>query len=312
MIPLIVIEGPTAVGKSRLALQLAELFATEIISADSRQIYRFMDIGTAKPSSEDRAKITHHLIDIVNPNEEYSAGQFSVAADKLIKQLHAGGKLPVICGGTGFYIKALLEGLFEAPSIPGKIRSDLEELEDKKGTEYLYQMLKKVDPPSADRIHQKDSYRIKRALEVWIATGKGIGEHWESQDKRKQQYNPLRILISEEREILYERINSRMERMIKEGLIDELRSLLAAGYHQDDPGLTSVGYREFLPFIKENDSFISCLEKAKKDSRNYAKRQFTWYRKVNFDLNIQSNHYQTDEIADKIKIFLESGKKALS
>ncbi|MBW6514989.1 MAG: tRNA (adenosine(37)-N6)-dimethylallyltransferase MiaA [Candidatus Cloacimonetes bacterium] len=312
MIPLIIIEGPTAAGKSFLAIQIAEALETEIISADSRQIYRYMNIGTAKPTKQERERIKHHLIDIVEPNEEYSAGQFSSDADTILKQLNSEGKIPIICGGTGFYIKSLLEGLFAAPEIPEKIRTDLEELEDSKGTDYLFQMLLNVDPNSADRIHQNDSYRIKRALEVWIATGKSLGEHWENQEKIEKKYNTCRIMVTEDRQILYERINSRLEKMIQDGLINEIKQILEAGYSEDDPGITSVGYREFIPFIKENTSFLTCLEEAKKDTRNYAKRQLTWYRKVFFDMIIHITDYKVHDLLDRIKYFLESEDKALS
>ena len=312
MIPIIVIEGPTAAGKSQIANSLAEAFGTEIISADSRQIYRLMDIGTAKPTKEERAITTYHLIDIVNPDEEYSAGQFASDAAKIIKDLHTAGKIPLICGGTGFYIKALLEGLFEAPEIPVEIRADLEDLEEQKGTEYLYQMLQKVDPPSSERIHPNDSYRIKRALEIWIATGKGLGEHWQEQEKPDQTYKPFRIMVTEERSLLYERINNRIELMIKDGLIDEIRHLLTSGYKETDPGMSSVGYREYIPFIKENSSFLSCVEEAKKDTRNYAKRQFTWYRRINFDLIVRSSDLNLLDLTAKIKKILDGDGKALS
>jgi len=311
MIPLIVIEGPTAAGKSRLALQLAERLGNEIISADSRQIYRYMDIGTAKPTIKERKRVVHHLIDIIEPWQEYSAGQFACDAAAIIRELQAERKVPIVCGGTGFYIKALLEGLFEVPKIPTQIRDDLKELEENKGTDYLYNMLKQVDPLSAERVHPNDSYRIKRALEVWIATGKGIGKHWEEQKSPIRKFNPFRIMVNEERELLYERINKRIDKMIDKGLIDEIRFLLEMGYKQDDPGMNSVGYREFIPFIRKNASFLSCLEEAKQNSRNYAKRQFTWYRKTNFDLVIESN-YDITRLSEKIKNYLEKSDKSLS
>lgn len=303
MIPLIVIEGPTASGKSEVAIQLAESFQTEIISADSRQIYRQMDIGTAKPSLEERERVTHHLIDIIDPDQEYNAGNFSSSASEIITNLHISGKIPVVCGGTGFYIKALLEGLFAVPEIPKEIREELETLEKEKGKEYLYQMLLKVDPQSAEKIHSNDCYRIKRALEVWIVTGRGIRELWKEQAK-DQVYKPFRLMVSEERAPLYERINLRMERMIKEGLIEEIRILLAR-YSEDVPGLKSVGYREFIPFLKRGIPFLNCLEEAKQATRNYAKRQFTWYRKVSFDRVIESKEFKASEIKDLIKKSLD-------
>jgi tRNA dimethylallyltransferase len=312
MKPLIIIEGPTASGKSGVALQLAEKIGTEIISADSRQVYRYMNIGTAKPSVSDRGKVVHHLVDIVDPDEEYSAGQFISDAEKIIKKLGEEGKVPIICGGTGFYVKALLEGLFAAPEIPLKVKKEIEELEDSKGTNYLHTMLKHIDPESALRVHPNDSYRIKRALEIWIATGEKVGELWQRQSKEDKRYDPFRIMITEERDVIYERINRRLEKMIKDGLIDEIKELIKKGYGEKDPGMTSVGYREFLPYVSSNDPFTLCLEEAKKNTRNYAKRQFTWYRKIVFDLVLRNEGSGSGFSDEILKKFYEKEKKSLS
>ena len=176
---LIIIQGPTAVGKSRLAMKIAEELDSSIISADSRQVYKYLNIGTAKPTLEDQNRIEHHLIDIVEPDEEYNAGTFSEDADKLIKEISLQNKIPIICGGTGFYIKALLEGIFKAPEIPTEIRQNLREAAEKKGTEFFYKKLKEIDPDSARRINENDANRIIRALEVYETTGKTITQSWQ-------------------------------------------------------------------------------------------------------------------------------------
>ncbi len=284
MIPILVIEGATATGKSKLALELAGKLNSEIISADSRQVYKYMDIGTAKPSMADRTAIPHHLIDVINPKQAYSAGSFINDATEAVSKIHSKGILPIISGGTGFYIKAFLNGLFEASESFLAARSAIEEIENSAGKVKLYNLLCEVDPDAVKRIHQNDIYRIKRALEVWKATGKPISKHWEEQKEVRSQYNCFRILIDIERDTLYERINQRMDKMIEMGLLPEIESLLEMGYDETSPGLSSLGYREFLPLIKKESNLAACLEMAKQNSRNYAKRQLTWYRKQNFDL----------------------------
>lgn len=315
-IPLIIIEGPTGSGKSSIAHDLAKKLKSEIISADSRQIYRYMDIGTAKPSKKAREEIPHHLIDIIDPNTEYSAGNFANDAALVIDEIYDRKektaneenplRIPVIAGGTGFYIQALLEGLCQAPPVNEEIRREVDSYEREKGTEYLYSVLKKVDPEAAERIHSNDNYRLKRSLEVWIATGKPMSAYWSEQKKQNNRYNAFRIYLDRSRDELYLRINRRMESMIEQGLIDEIRSLLEMGYKCDDPGLNSVGYKEYLPFILENQSFIECLEKAKQNTRNYAKRQITWYRKRHFDLKLDPAGTKIDKVYTEIKNYFAS------
>ncbi|MCB5231099.1 MAG: tRNA (adenosine(37)-N6)-dimethylallyltransferase MiaA [Candidatus Cloacimonas sp.] len=311
MIPIIVIEGPTASGKSRLALDLAQRLETEIISADSRQIYCFMDIGTAKPTLSDQKSVKHHMIDIINPDEEFNAGAFVDRAKKIIKNLHTKDKIPLICGGTGFYIKALLEGLFDTDEIDIKARESIIQLEKEKGAEHLYQLLSNVDPESAKQIHPNDSYRVKRALEVCISTGKSIREHWSEQDRSTQLFNPYRIMIVEERETLYNRINKRVEQMVEEGLIDEIQSLFDKGYKISDPGMNSVGYKEFFPYLKNNAPFDECQSEAQKNTRNYAKRQLTWYRKVNFQKLFNFSSYEPNLLLAEMRNYFESTQNEL-
>ena len=303
-IPLIIIQGPTAVGKSSIANKLALELHTEIISADSRQVYTYLDIGTEKPSKEIQSKIKHHLIDIVAPNEEYSAGDFIKDTEKLIYELHKKDKLPLIVGGTGFYIKALLEGIFKSPSIPREIREKLIQIAEEKGSEFLYEYLMEVDPSSAARTNPNDLHRTIRALEVYEATGKTITNLWQKNPSNKRNFKPFNILISEDREILYKRINHRADEMLKNGLLKEMKELLKKGYNEKSPGMNTVGYKELFPYFEKKRNLEECIQEIKKNTRNYAKRQFTWYRKIDFDLTLQSSNINFSIFLQKIREFI--------
>ncbi len=285
MIPVITIEGATASGKSALAIALAEALNTEIISADSRQVYRFMDIGTAKVTKEEQKRIKHHLIDIINPSENYNAGAFLKDASIIIEKLHSEGKIPVICGGTGLYVKALLKGLFTLPPLPEKIRHSLKQRLKNEGIAVLYAELLKLDPLFANKISENDTQRILRGLEVVMGTGIPLSDHWQKQ-KLSCKYNAFRILIDIPRPELYKRINLRMEKMLDQGLLDEIENLFALGYTENSPGLNCLGYKEFLPYFKKEAGIEECILSATQHQRNYAKRQVTWYRKCSFDLVI--------------------------
>jgi len=285
MIPVITIEGATASGKSALAIALAEALNTEIISADSRQVYRFMDIGTAKVTKEEQKRIKHHLIDIINPAENYNAGAFVKDASIIIEKLHSEGKIPVICGGTGLYVKALLKGLFTLPPLPEKIRHSLKQRLKNEGIAVLYAELLKLDPLFANKISENDTQRILRGLEVVMGTGIPLSDHWQKQ-KLSCKYNAFRILIDIPRPELYKRINLRMEKMLDQGLLDEIENLFALGYTENSPGLNCLGYKEFLPYFKKEAGIEECILSAAQHQRNYAKRQVTWYRKCTFDLVI--------------------------
>ena len=285
MIPVITIEGATASGKSALAIALAEALNTEIISADSRQVYRYMDIGTAKITKEEQKRVKHHLIDIINPNESYNAGAFVKDASIIIEKLYSEGKIPLICGGTGLYVKSLLKGLFSLPPLPKEIRQNLKQRLEKEGPAVLYAELLKLDPLFADKISENDTQRILRGLEVALGTGIPLSEHWQKQ-QLSCKYNAFRILIDIPRPELYKRINLRMEKMLAQGLLDEIEKLLAWGYEENSPGLNCLGYKEFLPYLQKKAELKDCVLMAAQHQRNYAKRQVTWYRKCSFDLVI--------------------------
>jgi len=263
-----------------------------------------MDIGTAKVSKNEQQRVKHHLIDIVNPDEKYSAGNFIKDASDVILKLHHQQKIPIICGGTGMYIKALTEGLFEHEPIPSTIKDELYEIYCQKGLDTLYDMLKEYDPVSASNIYPQDKQRILRALEVFKATGKPIRAHWDEQQERNP-YRVFNILINPDRSELYQRINERMDNMLRIGLIEEIHSLIDMGYNENDFGLNSVGYKEFFPFLNGKASLSICLELAKQHSRNYAKRQITWYKKCNFNFAFLKKYINISEIIHEIECFLE-------
>ncbi len=304
MIPIITIQGATASGKSRLAIELAEWLNTEIISVDSRQVYRYMDIGTAKPSKEEQNLIKHHLIDIINPNERYNAGLFIKEAHLVIEDIHKQGKIPILCGGTGLYIKSLKEGIFSIPDIPESIRIKLNTELLEKDLESLYHRLQNIDPRSAERIKPQDKQRILRALEVWEATGQRMSEHWEMQHK-ENQFQSFDLIIECDRSVLYERINSRLDIMVNQGLLEEIKSLFNMGYTKESFGLNTVGYKEFIPFLENQETYENCMGLAKQHSRNYAKRQITWYRNCNFNVALNQSLINISEVKSLLKIWLE-------
>ncbi len=304
-IPLIIIQGPTAIGKSRLAMKIAEKLNTSIISADSRQVYKYLNIGTAKPTIEEQKKIKHHLIDIVKPDEEYNAGTFAEDAEKIIAKISSQDKIPIICGGTGFYIKALLEGIFKAPEIPIEIRQSLRKAAAEKGTEFYYEKLKKIDPDSARRINENDENRIIRALEIYETTGKTITQLWKEDIREVRNFQTVNIMISEERKTLYEKINSRVDKMIDIGLMNEMKNLVKKGYKRLDPGMNTVGYKELYPFLEGNSELGICIDKIKQNTRNFAKQQFTWYRKIDFDLTLDSKSINFSNVYKEIMMKLQ-------
>jgi len=296
----ITIQGPTASGKSKLALELAEQLGTEIISADSRQVYKHLDIGTAKPDLEERKRVKHHLIDIVDPHEEYNAGKFCRDAEAITKKLNSKGKIPLIVGGTGFYIKALLDGLAAIPDIPADFRDDLWKKFDELSDQDLHEQLAEKDPVSAKRIVIQDRQKAIRALTVCEFTGLPISSFWQEISLQKR-INSFSIQIGSDREELYNKINNRVDKMLEIGLLQEIRGLLAKGYKKSDPGMRSVGYQEFIPFLESRADLQDCINLAKQHTRNYAKRQFTWLKKCEFDLTLLPNSINFLQIRKEIR-----------
>ena len=274
---LLVIVGPTAVGKTEVAVNLARRVKGEVISADSRQIYREMDIGTAKPSERIRKEIPHHLIDVVFPDEVFNAAEFGVRARSIIKRLQKERKLPILVGGSGLYIRAAVDGLFVGPGADWELRERLKEKARREGNESLYRDLKRIDPEAASRIHPNDQRRIIRALEVYELTGKKISSYQKERSARLS--GVVMIGLERKRESLYRLINERVDRMIGQGLIEEVKSLLDKGYSEDLPSMQGLGYRQIIGYLKGDYSKEEAIRLIKRDTRRFARRQLNWFKK---------------------------------
>ena len=283
--PLVILVGPTAVGKTAASIGLAKALNGEIISGDSMQIYKGLDIGTAKISKEEMQGVPHHLIDIKEPWESFSAAEFKRLADAAIADIHSRGKLPIIVGGTGFYINGVLyEYHFGEADTDEIYRARLEQYAAENGNDALWNMLNEKDPDSAAKLHSNDTKRVIRALEVLHVTGIRASERQNTVDKGTLRYNAVYIALSLPREILYERINKRVEQMIADGLEQEVRNALDAGVAQDALAMTSLGYRQMIQYLNGEISLERAVELIQRDTRHFAKRQLTWFR---HDPNIQ-------------------------
>lgn len=271
------IVGPTASGKSALAVRIALELDGEVVSADSMQVYRGMDIGTAKPDIEERRGIPHHMIDVADVSEDWSVGRYTQEASKAIDDIFARGRLPVIAGGTGLYIDALVYGWNLGGTVKDeKLRAELEALAQAHGANTLHSKLMEVDPEAAARIHPNNTKRIIRALEVYKLTGKTIAE----QGNAEKTLNPVTLGLNVvPRSALYDRINRRVDRMIEKNLVEEARLLLSRGLSERSTALQAIGYKELLPYFAGKISLKEAVEEIKKNSRNYAKRQLTWFER---------------------------------
>lgn len=277
---LIAIVGPTASGKTRLSVELAKELGGEIISFDSMQIYRGMDIGTAKPTMEERQGIVHHMLDIADPREDYSVSRFVEEADKLLQELLSQGKTVILVGGTGLYIDSLMKGLEFAPLPESGVRQELTRIAQEQGIEVLMDKLRAVDPESAERIHPSNQKRVIRALEIYLESGKTMTQHNLETQQRPPKYEPLWIgLDYVNREALYARINRRVDLMVEQGLLEELQRLLAQGIPENATSMQAIGYKELMGYIRGECSLEEAKELLKQSSRRYAKRQRTWFRR---------------------------------
>ncbi len=277
-IRLIVICGPTGVGKSAAAMALVREFGGEVVSADSMQVYRFMDIGTAKPSAEDRALVRHRLIDVVNPDETFNAALYTVRARSAIEELNRDGKNIWVVGGTGLYIRALLGGLLEGPGTDEALREEYRSIVRRQGTKGLHDRLKEKDEAAADRIHPHDAVRIMRALEVLELSGESITARQSHHRFSETPYECLKIGMTDERDRLYEKIDRRCDGMIEKGLVREVEGLLARGYSASLKPMQSLGYRHMVRFAAGELSLDEAVALTKRDTRYYSKRQLTWFR----------------------------------
>jgi tRNA dimethylallyltransferase len=299
----IILLGPTGVGKTGASILLAQALRTEIISADSMQIYRHMDIGTAKPSKEQRARVKHHMIDSVEPSESFSTGRYIEQAAPIIQGLHEQGKVPIIVGGTGLYLKAMTRGIFSGPSADWPLREELLSMEEKtRGS--LYRYLQSLDPVAASRIMKNDIRRIVRAIEVCLKSGTGISE-LQRTFTRPLPYEFIRIGLSRERSELYTLIDKRVDAMLTAGLVDEVTNLLTL--HPGKTALQAIGYKEIARHLSGDYSLEEAVRLIKKRTKNYAKRQLTWFRQEEGIPWIDVSGAFTDEgVYDPIAIFLRN------
>jgi tRNA dimethylallyltransferase len=300
---IVIILGPTAVGKTELTLALAQTINAEIVNADSQQVYRFLDIGTSKPPKAERERVPHHLIDVVNPDEEFNAAIYRQLASARIDEILKRGAPAFVCGGTGLYLKALIGGLFAGPGRDSELRAKLDRELAESGLTSLYHRLIAVDPSANTNIHPNDRQRIIRALEVYQSTGRPLSA-WQNEHRFHEQfYEVLKIGLERERSELYDLINERTESMIRTGLLDEVRVLVARGYGLDLKPLRSVGYRQMGEVIQTVKKLPEALEEMKQETRRLAKRQLTWFRS---DPEIRWFHpeKQKRKIADLIEAFL--------
>ena len=279
MAKIITVVGTTAVGKSALAMRLAEQYDGEIINADALQVYRGFDIGTAKPSADEQARVPHHLVDILEPTERYSAGEFARRARIAIAAIAARGRLPIVVGGSGLYVRALHEGISPIPPGDEKLRQNLREQVEKDGLPSLYAQLQRCDPESATRLPPGDTQRILRALEVYLTSGQPLSQWIASQPFGEKRLQTLRIGLTLPRRVIYDSIARRMARMVETGWVQEVEGLSSSGIPDDAPAFQAIGYRQIRRFLRGTQSLDAALEETARATRRFAKRQETWFRK---------------------------------
>ncbi|MGZ3537536.1 MAG: tRNA (adenosine(37)-N6)-dimethylallyltransferase MiaA [Thermodesulfobacteriota bacterium] len=294
----VVLLGPTGAGKSKLAIEWAEELGGEIISADSLQVYRYMDIGTAKPAADDQKRVRHHLIDLVTPDQPFHAALYRTLGRKTIDQLNK-NKTPIwVVGGTGLYIKTLSEGIFKSPKIDPSLRENLKREAEEKGTETLYERLKKGDPKTAFSLHPNDLFRIVRALEVLDSTGIPISFYREQHRFGEKPYVALKIGLKMNRDVLYRRIDERVDQMLERGLLQEVEGLMGMGYGPELKPMQSLGYKQMVQYLLKEIGLDEAVRQIKTNTRRYAKRQLTWFK-------ADPETQWWDGLADRKKILLE-------
>ena len=276
--PLVVLLGPTAVGKSRVALLVAKHFDTEILTADSRQVYRGMDIGTDKPTAEERQGVPHRLIDLADPGETFNAGWYRRAALKEIDRLYAANRMPFVVGGTGLYIRTLVRGLCPAPQADPLVRAGLKKLREAGGREGLYTELTRVDPETAARLHPNDESKVIRALEVYRLSGRPMSTMHHEHRFQETHFSTLLIGLQRPKETLYRRIEERIDWQLTHGMVEETRSLLGQGYGRDFGSMKGLGYRQVGAYLANECDYAEMVRRFKRDTRRFAKRQMTWFR----------------------------------
>lgn len=303
MKPLIILTGPTAVGKTALSIRLAKAIGGEIISADSMQVYRGMDIGSAKITKEEMMGVPHHLIDVLEPSEEFNVTVFQTMAKAAVEEIYSRGHIPIVAGGTGFYIQALLNDIdFTETGEDPSIRRELERIAKEKGAEYLHGLLLTVDPESAKQIHANNVKRVIRAIEFYRQTGERISEHNKREREKKSPYDFLYFVVNTDRDILYQRIDKRVDDMVEQGLVDEVKKLKDSGCTKDMVSMQGLGYKEILDYLQGEYSLEEALYLLKRDTRHFAKRQITWFKRekdVRW-LNLPDYGYDLDKVLEKM------------
>ena len=296
--PLIILSGPTAVGKTALSIELAKRVNGAIISADSMQIYKYMDIGSAKIMPEEMDGIKHYLIDELNPEDEFNIVVFQQKAKAALKEIYANGQIPIIAGGTGFYIQALLYDIdFDQQDCDEVFRAELEQIAKEQGNETLHAKLKEIDPVSAEKIHANNVKRVIRALEFYHLTGKPISEHNETEQQKESPYNFAYFVLTDDRENLYKRIDMRVDIMLKNGLVEEVTRLKEMGYHREMVSMQGLGYKEILDYLDGKCTLEEAIYILKRETRHFAKRQLTWFRREREVIWIDKQNYDYNEAA---------------
>ena len=305
-IPLIVIAGPTASGKTSLAVEVAKAIGGEVVSADSVQIYKYLDIGSAKVTPEEMQGIPHYMVGKIDPSDSFSVADFTAMAHKYLADIHSRGKIPVLAGGTGLYINSVVNDVdFEDEQVDDILRNELWKTANEKGAEYMLDILRSFDPVSADRIHANNMVRVIRANEFYKTTGIPISVHQEETQKKESRYEPCIIAIEHDREKLYERINLRVDIMMDSGLIDEVRALVKMGYRKSLNSMKGIGYKEVMDYLRGFLTYSELCEVIKRMSRRYAKRQITWFKKDKRTIWVKYSPTLVSDTLDIIRSFLD-------
>ncbi len=294
--PLVVLTGPTAVGKTKLSIALAKALDGEIISADSMQVYKHMDIGSAKITEKEMDGVPHHLIDVLSPFEEFHIVRFQELAKKAVEDIYSRGRIPVFVGGTGFYIQAVTKDIdFTEGEEDKEYREELSRLAAEKGNEFLHEMLRNIDPKSAEEIHANNVKRVIRALEFYKENGFPISQHNEEQKQNETPYNLAYFVLNAPRELLYERIDRRVDEMMENGLMEEVQKLKDMGCRRDMTSMQGLGYKEILSFLEGEVPLEEAVRILKRDTRHFAKRQLTWFRRESDVIWVDKDKFSFDE-----------------
>lgn len=306
-IPILVIAGPTASGKSALACALAERLNGEIISADSMQVYRGMDIGTAKPSADVRARIKHHLVDILDISQSFSVHNFKALAKQCAEDICSRGKVPILAGGTGLYIDMLIKDVIlpEIRTNP-QLRAQLSSLAQQKGNEYLHRLLASFDPQAAAAIHPNNVKRVVRAIEIYRMTQVTMSEWNRRSQQKESDFDAFKVYLDFERDVLYERINARVDEFMSQGLVEEARELYAAGLADAPTASQAIGYKELLPYLSGQCTLEEATDQIKQNTRNYAKRQETYFARMDMDMRLDAGEPVDEQTIETIAAAFES------